>query len=347
MASYNHEKFVRYTIESVVNQTFTDWEFIICDDGSIDSTPKIIQEYADKDKRIHFILSKENIGAYSAIDTCLTYAKGKYIASINSDDMWDENKLKIQNNFLDENLKYGAVFSLVQFIDEENNVKNLANSHPYKYIFNVQNKSRYKWLNEFFFGGNRLCHPSVLIRKLCHDECGVYKKELASLPDFDMWVRICMKYEIYIMHEALTKFRILDNEMNESGVRIENEYRRLIENYSVLKNYLSIQSCEEFLKIFPDNPPFTHTDLIPFYLAQQALTSNEKSTLSFGIHLLYDLLSNEKNAELIRNEVGFAYKDLHILSRNVDLYNIASVQKRGFLNRIINSRLMRRIRYIK
>lgn len=320
MSSYNHEKFVADAIVSVINQTFADWEFVIVDDGSKDKTPEIIEEYSKQDERIKFTPFANNKGACIAIENCIRQAQGEYVAMINSDDIWELNKLEKQVKYLDEHDEIGAVFSKVQTINEQNENIN----HSFMNMFNEhQNRSRYEWLNRFFFKGNCLCHPSMLIRKKCYEDCGgVYKKELAGLPDFDMWVRLCMKYDIHIMNDKFVKFRLLDNDQNESANTIVNTVRHNNENCRVLRTYLNISSSSEFSEIFPEAPKFKKDELIPFYLAMQFLEVQSNSHKMLGLSILYDLFSSDEKAKVIEKECNFTYADLHRLSKQIDVFNI-------------------------
>ena len=109
MPAYNVEKYVGEAIESILNQTFKDFEFIIINDGSTDNTAKIIKEYAKKDKRIKFINNKKNQGFIAALNECLDVAKCEYVAKMDSDDISLPNRLEKQIEFLDSHPDYGMV----------------------------------------------------------------------------------------------------------------------------------------------------------------------------------------------------------------------------------------------
>ena len=109
MPAYNVEKYIGEAIESILNQTFTDFEFIIINDGSTDKTPSIIQEYAQKDKRIKFINNKTNKGFIACLNECLDVAQGEYVAKMDSDDISIPTRLAKQVEFLDSHPDYGMV----------------------------------------------------------------------------------------------------------------------------------------------------------------------------------------------------------------------------------------------
>src|SRR5690625_4737905 len=97
--AYNAERFIGETIESVLEQTYTNWEMIIVDDASTDQTAKIVQDYMKKDARIRFIQLNKNEGSAVARNTAMREAKGQYLAFLDSDDLWFEHKLEKQLRF--------------------------------------------------------------------------------------------------------------------------------------------------------------------------------------------------------------------------------------------------------
>ena len=118
LTSYNHAKYIRETIDSILNQTFKDFELIIWDDASIDESWEIIQSY--KDERIKSFRNEESKrGVYGINKAISEVAQGEYIAIHHSDDVWELTKLEKQVKFLDENSDYGAEFTNGKPIDGE------------------------------------------------------------------------------------------------------------------------------------------------------------------------------------------------------------------------------------
>ena len=329
MATYNHGKFLKESIDSVLNQTFQDFDFIITNDGSIDNTKDILGEYANNNK-IKIFSFEKNQGALLATENCIKNITGKYVAIINSDDVWNVDKLEKQVLFLDNNIDIFAVFTKVNIINE----KSKPIKHYLSSVFNdQQNRTRYEWLRYFFYKGNAICHPSILVRKECYDIFGSYKYTLSSLPDFDMWIKICSKFEIYLMEEKLISFRILDNEMNESGNRPENIIRTLNDYYFVMQNFLNL-TVDDFLKTFPDIEKFDNPKLLPYYFAIECINQNNISIKAFGLHTLYTIMDNKEIRGLLLGI--FELKDLYKISRNINIYNPFFNKKYIFLYKIIN-----------
>lgn len=196
MTSYNHEKFIKESIESVLNQTFKDFELIIVDDCSTDASFDIIKSFSDG--RLTVIRNDQNKGPEYAFEILHKTAKGQFIAIADSDNVWEKDKLQKQVDFLKNNHNYAAVFTRVNIIDELGNPYTNEKSAYYN-VFNVENRSRQEWLHHFFFNGNCLCHPSILIRKEAYKNCSMIVNGLWQTPDFYKWIRLCLKHEIYIL----------------------------------------------------------------------------------------------------------------------------------------------------
>ena len=332
LTSYNHSKYLRESIDSVLNQTFSDFELVIWDDASPDNSWEIIQSY--RDPRIKAYRNEKNEEA-SVITKALVNGllSGEYVAIHHSDDVWEQTKLEKQVKFLDENSDVAAVFSDASAIDESSKPLNDIN-HYYQNIFTVKNRSRFEWLNFFFYHGNALCHPSVLVRKKCYMEVGPYKYGLAQLGDFDMWVRLCLKYEIHVYPEKLVYFRVRDNEANASGSRPETRIRHSIDLYLVLKNYLSITDSADVLKIFPFLNNFKETpDNNAHYLLAKAFLEEGSPTPAklIGLEIYFNLLNSQNTRDKIRNTYSINYSDYVKQAALYDVFAVEELPKITFL----------------
>ena len=118
--SYNSEQFISETINSIINQTYTNWELLITDDCSTDSTIQIIKKFQETDSRIRLFILKKNSGAGIARNNSIKFAKGKYIAFCDSDDQWKENKIDKQIDFMKSNNLF-FTYSSYEVIDEKGN----------------------------------------------------------------------------------------------------------------------------------------------------------------------------------------------------------------------------------
>lgn len=201
MATYNHADFVIQAIESVLAQQGVDFEFLIADDGSADRTREVVASI--KDARIRFFPSEKNRGACVVTNELIERASGEFIALINSDDYWTvPDKLAYQVQIMRENPKVGACFGRARFVDKDGRDIDKA-SLPFGTVFDQENRSQGQWLRRFFDLGNCICHPTLLIRKSCYEALGMYNNRLRQLPDFDMWIRLLKRYDIFISDKEL------------------------------------------------------------------------------------------------------------------------------------------------
>jgi glycosyltransferase involved in cell wall biosynthesis len=320
LTSYNHEKFIGESIRSVLNQSFTDFELIIWDDASSDNSWQIINSFSDS--RIRSFQNPERYMGGSA-NRGISIASGDYIAIHHSDDVWESDKLEKQVSYLDGHPDIGAVFSNAHAIDERG-LPLATGVSVYFDIFDQKNRSRHEWLNHFFFHGNALCHPSVLIRKVCYEDCGKYPAYgLAQLGDFDMWIRLCLKHEIHVLPEKLVKFRVRDNAANVSGNRPEVRIRDRSEFHHILKHYFRIDTFDELVAIFPETAKYYREDgCVPqFVMAMVAVADNALQWAKLlGIQTLYDLLADETKRRRIETLYHFDYRDMIALAGRHDVF---------------------------
>ncbi|MBA3721526.1 MAG: glycosyltransferase [Parachlamydiaceae bacterium] len=346
MASYNHAPFVGEAIESVLAQKNCDFEFIIVDDGSKDNTVNEIKKYTDP--RIKLICFEKNQGACVALRKAIESGTGEYVAILNSDDAFLEGKLVKQANFLDSNPHIDAVFGFPQIIDSEGK-KIDKKKHYCGDAFYEANRTRHEWINSFFYRTNTLCHPTVMIKRECYNDLGYYDPRMSQLPDFDFWVRIAQKYEIFIMNEELIKFRILPNELNASFPSKENLRRCQWEMAQILPQFLKMNSLDEFVRCFPEDKEFIDLHkqiesqyLIPFVLSLKALSLSQAynpttpiaartngykipeiycpSYAIFGMQTLYSLFNQKDFVEKVAPALNFDFVKLNQLSKHFDIF---------------------------
>jgi len=318
LTSYNHDQFLDEAIQSVLSQTYRNFELIIWDDGSTDDSWSIIQQYNDPRIRAFRNEAPRRDQVNRAISEEI--ARGEYIAIHHSDDVWELEKLEKQVAFLDQYPETGAVFSWVNIIDNHGNP---CDGQGLYERFRQGNKTRYEWLRLFFLWGNVLCHPSVLIRKQYYIECGLYNLALCQLPDFDMWVRLCFKCEIQVLPESLVRFRWLSDKSNTSAITKQTSYRHDFEFYLILDHYCRITSVEEFMKIFPSSEKYClqpDADLL-FALGMTAIELRPSAIHRlFGLSILYKLLAFPEHAEKIRAAYHFDYQDFALLSKQMQIF---------------------------
>ena len=327
LTSFNHARYLRESIESVLGQTFRDFELMIWDDGSTDDSWNIISSY--RDPRIRAFRNRSQTGGAYIRKAILKVAAGGTIAIHHSDDVWEPQKLEKQVDYLSKHPETGAVFTWASIIDDDGQPFK-DESHFYYRIFEQPNRTRFEWLNYFFYHANALCHPSVLIRKACYRECGVYRSGFAQLPDLDMWVRLCMKYEIHVLPEKLVRFRVRRDEQNVSGDRPSARIRHQFEFWRILGNYRSIPTVADLARIFPVAAKYltegdAHGD---FALAMLSIEERENPLVQlFGLTILFELLNTPSQARMLAELHEFTNLDFLELTARYDVFSVERLRR--------------------
>lgn len=180
MSVFNEEDCVGDTIDSVLNQTFDDFEFIIINDGSTDGTQEILDHYARKDGRIRVLKNKENMGAARSSNKGIENSKGEYIARIDAADTCHPSRLEKQAKFLDENKNVYIVGSFHYWIDERGQVIGA-------YRFPTTNEQIKK--NVFGFA-SVAAHPAIMVRREIFEKTGPYDTTCpTSTVDYELYLR--------------------------------------------------------------------------------------------------------------------------------------------------------------
>ncbi len=223
---YNHAAYIADTVNSVLSQSFTDFELLIADDCSSDNSREILR--AIKDSRVKCIFPEKNMGTVRVLNSLIAASCGEYIATLGSDDIWQKDKLQKQVDLLDGNPDIGACFSWVDIIDENGNPTDKADVG--EDTFNADIRSRGELLRRFYDTGNCICHSSALVRRSVQDAVGLYNPALRQLHDYELWVRIANRYLVKILCEKLVKYRraVLKNG-SVSATLLDNTVRHLNE----------------------------------------------------------------------------------------------------------------------
>lgn len=202
LTTYNGKTrgYLEEAINSVLGQTFRDYELLIIDDGSTDKTKDICLKYIENE-RVRYIYQK-NKGLAGARNTGIKQSKGKFICFLDDDDIWKKDKLKKQLDFFKKNDKAHMVFTNLELIDEKGNKIGYQKHFAYGDIYNK------------LFKENIVDAPSsVMIRRNVFDEIGLFKEWMKSSEDYELWFRIAKDFNIYSLNEPLVKYRVHENKM--------------------------------------------------------------------------------------------------------------------------------------
>lgn len=234
---YNAEKFIGKTIESVLNQTYKNWEILIFNDKSKDNSLKIIKKYSEKDKRIKFVDSKENVGVVAARNKLIEIATGEFIAFLDADDYWKQNKLEKQIKFM---LKNNALISCTEYTRVTEDEKEI-NDIIIKEIITYEDMLKNNYLG---------CLTVIYNVK----ELGKrYFREREKNEDYVLWLEIVKETKIIFgLKENLAFYRVLNNSRSSNKIKVAKdrwEVYRKIERLSLLKSiYYFLQYVIRALK---------------------------------------------------------------------------------------------------
>lgn len=260
MVNYNQEKFLKKSIDSVLMQTYRNWELIIVDDGSTDASVNIIKEY--KDDRIKPIFLKENCHICIATNTGFAAVNGKYIARLDSDDIWKKEKLEKQMDFMQKNPSAKVCFTQVELIDE--NGENIDKQElELLSLYNSRQKNREEWIRFFFFVGNSLL-PTLLFEKELLDIVGGFKLNYCQTHDFEFLIRLIKQTDFYFVEEKLVKYRRTSTQNSASTVekdtRFFNEYMDI--RYHFFEGMTDELCKAAFGEFFRDKDASTHEEIV-------------------------------------------------------------------------------------
>ncbi|MBQ7345432.1 MAG: glycosyltransferase [Oscillospiraceae bacterium] len=197
MAVYNAEKYLNKAMDSILGQTFDDFELIVVDDKSKDRSGQILHEYARKESRMVLLENQENMGLAKSLNRGLAVAQGEYIARMDADDISVPHRFEQQVRFLDQHPDYTFVSCIGRYIDEEGNQEQLR-------LFPETNEEIYAMMPKV----DAVMHPGVMFRRADVAAIGNYCEELRVVQDYDLWFRgMAAGYKFYNIQEPLVLFR--------------------------------------------------------------------------------------------------------------------------------------------
>lgn len=225
MPVYNAERYIAEAVESILAQTYTDFEFLIIDDGSTDGSLEILKRYEAQDKRIK-LKSRTNTGYVVALNEMLAEAKGEFIARMDADDISMPQRFKKQLLYLNNHPECDVLGTAAIWIDPDG--KLLHEHYPPTEHVEIDNHNLVKLEASIY-------HPSVLMRKSVFDLIGYYDENLSGAEDLDIWLKIAEKSQLANLREPLLRYRFhmqkvgianKDKQNNAALLAAKNAHRR-------------------------------------------------------------------------------------------------------------------------
>lgn len=236
--TYNYAHYIEEAIDSVLAQTYKDYEIIVVDDGSTDNTKEVVSKYGPKIKYIY----QENQGLSAARNTGIKNSNGEYIAILDSDDLWLPWKIEKQMKLFEANSGVGLVYSdgfafgeegvFDDFLFEEN--MNFYRGRVFDKLL----------LNNF------IPCPSALVKRDCFNKVGLFDTSLDACEDWDMWLRISLHYEIDYVNEPLVKHREHKGSMQTKVEMMEEADLKVLNKIFLQKNVPFILKRKAYSKIY-------------------------------------------------------------------------------------------------
>jgi glycosyltransferase involved in cell wall biosynthesis len=205
--TYQRANIVSQAIKSVLAQTYQDYEIIVVNDGSTDNTPEALGQFGNEIKIIH----QTNQGLSAARNTGIRASQGDYIAFLDDDDLWETHKLETQIPILESQHKIGLIYSDMFFFSGQDLLPGSYNTSyptpPIQLLWNL-------------FYQNYIPVPTVVVRRECLDEVGLFDETLTSCEDYDLWLRIIAKFPIHFVNDLLARYRLSENSMSQNIERM-------------------------------------------------------------------------------------------------------------------------------
>lgn len=222
MSVYNGEEYLYQAIDSVLKQSYNQYEFLIINDASTDSTHEILKSYESFDSRIIVFNNNVRIGLTKSLNKLLQSAKGEYISIIDADDLWHKEKLSTQIDYLKNKPDLYLLGTSKVTIDKYGNSINGTEKNIYSYPAIKRN----------IFKGNLFCHSSIVFRRDVLDKIGFYNEEYTYCQDYELWLRVIAKYSAEILPEVLTYYRIHKNMISRAKRQLQAYYSIKVKFYA-------------------------------------------------------------------------------------------------------------------
>lgn len=239
MPVYNAEPYLRLAIESILKQTFRDFEMIIVNDASTDASATIIRRYAKTDPRIHFITHDQNKGLPGALNTALSQAQGKYIARMDQDDISLPDRLKLQFQFLEAHKDITLIGGGYAPFNESGHRIN---------IFHPKSSIEIAWR---FISNSYFCHPSIMFRSEALKDIGEYPNVGAE--DFAFFSQFVQRYRCTNLQKILIHYR--EHQTNYSVTKRDKIRESVKKTFQ--KNYIhyigNLDHAEAFFRFQREN----------------------------------------------------------------------------------------------
>ncbi len=271
LPTYNGEKYLKEALDAIMDQTYTNWELIIVNDCSTDSTPQIIQEYINKDKRIRTVNNEVNKKVPASLNIGFSQARGEYYTWTSDDNYYYPDALEKMVEFLEHNKDYGMVYAVCDLLNAAPDVPNVWGEVP----------STVEELLNF-----NVCGACFLYRASVAKDVGEYRKDLHLADDHDYCLRIKLKYNIANLEDHLYAYRLHPGSLTSS---YQDKSR-------LLGIKIAVDMMDKFLAKYPESKEYIENEM------------TIRKALIYKDEVLLAKLLKEKDKKLLYNELKYFYQ---------------------------------------
>lgn len=302
--SYNHEKYVKFFIDSLLAQTNPNWELVIVDDCSTDNNVLEIEKF--KDKRIKLFKNPFNMGINCAINTAFEHSCGDFIAFSASDDMLAKDFVETVLSTFEHNPKTDVIYSNLQIMSHDGVIQQGD-------IWSQQNYDKFKLLCHMFFIGNIMLSPGMAFRRSGFKQLYPLPIALSQYQDYKIHVDVALKLSAITLDKALVIYRKPSKKSGISETNSKTLRIRQLEENILMDSFLQIKDIAMLKEVFgPDLlQRFGKLDnfFIPYYLGSLALDAQTEYKKVWGYNQIAGFITKPENYALVHKKYGFCYKD--------------------------------------
>ena len=320
MPAYNAEQYIAEAIESILNQTFTDFELIIIDDGSTDRTIEIIEGY--KDPRIRFYRNEQNAGVALTLNRGIELAKGEFVARMDSDDIAELNRLEMQLNYMNAHPEVAVLGTGIELFGIQHGTKQFSQS--------------YEELKIDLLFSSCFAHPTVMMRtELLRGGNYSYNPAFSRMEDYDLWDRISAQHPIASLPDILLRYRIHPAQVTQKRTSEDIQQIRSIKLRQLARLGIgsSDKGVECFLQYCDGSFSITKDDILLLSRFFETLKENNLKKQFYDAKILEKCLKSIVERLLYK----LPFQDAVAITKNCGISGISFATERlgrGFITRI-------------
>ncbi len=299
--SYNRAKYLVSTIDSIIKQSFEDWECLVIDDGSVDNTMEIVSNISTKDKRVKYYF-QENSERGAARNLGIQMAKGKYICFLDSDDSFCQNHLESFHSFLREKQDPECMVFANSFLLDDNGILSK------KTVPSFQFEDRFNYLLKYTPNPARVCVSSMILKELRFDP------DIPGIEDFDLWLRIALHNSLFHLEKYTSIYRIHDEMYSVNSIK---KYEK------ELKMFNYVFSKRELKNVLPRNAKNRLLSMCHFFISNFSFEAGKRGkTIIHGVKslALYPKGYNGKTNKIIFANLLYSIPVLGVFTKLIYRY---------------------------